>query len=176
MIKKIKSRAGLTLTELLISLLLMALFSSACLLGITTALSIRRDTIKVSDADILASTAAQVIADEIRMSSGAKPSDDSSSLDYTSFTYGESRTIMLETEETSENFGRIKVNSRYLLGSAAYGYSSDSRSTSRLHIEDLSFESVKDGKAIRVTFIVCDEGGNELSNADFTVAPINPAS
>ena len=167
MIKKLKSRAGLTLTELVITLFMLTMFSAACLLGMTTAFSVRRDTIKASDANILASTVAQAISGEIRTRSdvGLKAVDDK--LYYR----------INETEHWLElESGQIKVktvnSSRDLLGSAAYGQSSDSRSESRLSIKELKFESV--GTAIKVTVIICDESGHELSNAEFTVAPLNP--
>ena len=54
MIKKLKSRAGLTFTEMLVTLLILTMFSSACLLGVTTALRARQDNIKANDADSLA--------------------------------------------------------------------------------------------------------------------------
>ena len=166
MVKKLKSRAGFTLTELLITLLILTMFSAACLLGMTTAFSVRNNIIKASDADILASTVTQAISGEIRMSSDATVENEV--LTYRSANYGANCTMMLDAD------GRIKVGPdnapRDLLSSAAYGYSSGSRSESKLHIEDLHFES--DGAAIKVTFHICDEGGHALVSAEFSVAPL----
>ena len=166
MIKKLKSRSGLTLTELVITLFILTMFSAACLLGMTTAFSIRRDIIKTSDADILASTVTQAISSEIRMSSGVTVNDEV--LKYKSANYGANCTMRLDAD------GRIKVgpdsSQRDLLSTAAYGYSSSSGSESKLHIEDLNFESV--GAAIKVTFHICDESGHEFASTEFIVAPL----
>lgn len=67
MIKKLKSRAGLTLTELLVTTLILTMFSSACLVGITTAISVRRDSIMIADADVLKATVTQLISSELRL-------------------------------------------------------------------------------------------------------------
>lgn len=67
MLKKLKSRAGLTLTELMVTMLLLTMFSSACLIGITSAFASRRDHIRIADADILKSTVTEVITQELRL-------------------------------------------------------------------------------------------------------------
>ncbi len=71
MLKKLKSRAGLTLTELMVTMLLLTMFSSACLIGITSAFASRRDHIRIADADILKSTVTEVITQELRL--GTRP-------------------------------------------------------------------------------------------------------
>ena len=68
-IKKLKDRAGLTLTEMLVTVAILSLFSAACLTGMTTALSVRRDNIMANDAEILASMVTNYITNELRTAS-----------------------------------------------------------------------------------------------------------
>ena len=64
--KRIKNRAGLTLTEMLVTVLILTIFSSAVLTGMTTALSVRRDNIMANDAEIIASMTVTYITNELR--------------------------------------------------------------------------------------------------------------
>lgn len=67
MFKKLKNTAGLTLVELMVTLLLLSLFSSACLVGINAAFASRRDHIRIGDAYILKATLTEAISQELRM-------------------------------------------------------------------------------------------------------------
>lgn len=69
MIKKLKSQSGLTITELMVTLLIFSMISSAVLVGISTSFAVRRDSILVSDAEILKSTVSQILKQELRFSS-----------------------------------------------------------------------------------------------------------
>lgn len=65
-IKKLTSHGGLTLTEMLVTMLILTMFSSAALIGITTAFTARRESIKYNDAEVLASLLTNFITNELR--------------------------------------------------------------------------------------------------------------
>lgn len=72
MLKKLKSRRGLTLVELLVTTVILSLFSCGCLVGISTAFKSRSDHIKAADADILKSSVIEAITQELRLSQHPK--------------------------------------------------------------------------------------------------------
>lgn len=169
MIKKLKSRAGLTLTELLVTLLIMAMFSSACLVGISTAFRARQDNIKANDADILASIVTQLITDELRLSDDAVVSADS--VTYTSHASGYGSVKLYVDESDGHLYMDIgnegSATKQAMLNEAAY-------SSVKLRFNPLIFEVVD--KSIKVTLEVTDADGKPLKTQDFFVQPLNPLS
>ena len=180
MIKKLKSRAGLTLTELLVTVLLLTLFSSASLIGITTALRARQDHIKMNDADILASLVQNIITDELRLSEYAENYENSSAgisgLRYKSNSSDpyEYATIYLDSD------GRLYMlvgnddskaeNKQPLLNEASY---SIARSAKTLKIDALNFEIKDDGIEVSFSIMDVNNEGLELAKKEFFVNPLN---
>lgn len=181
MIKKLKSRAGLTLTEMLVTLLILTMFSSACLVGITTAFRARQDNIKANDADILASMVTQLITDELRF---CELTDDAFGVDgeltYRSHASSYNNVTLCLKNATDKNGkdlgdrlcmtvnGSTKVD-QMMLNDAAY-------STFPLCLENLKFWQDGDGN-IGVSFDVCDEPGSRpIAQEEFYVKPLNTAS
>ena len=181
MIKKLKSRAGLTLTEMLVTLLILTMLSSACLLGVSTAFRARQDSIKANDADILASMVTQLITDELRF---CELSDDAfnveGALTYRSHASGfDNVTLHLSEADPSSDteagrlFMRINGNGventkdQMLLNDAAY-------STFPLCLKELEFKP--EGDNIRVTFEVWDghdPDSRKITQEEFYVKPLN---
>ena len=65
--KKLKSHAGMTITEVLVSVLLVVLLSSAILAGTNTALTAYRQSVGLSRAQTALSTLMQAVGDELRL-------------------------------------------------------------------------------------------------------------
>lgn len=175
MIKKLKSRAGLTLTEMLVTLLILTMFSSACLVGITTAFRARQDNIKANDADILASMVTQLITDELRFSEDAVASGDS--ITYRSHASGYNN-VTLGLKDEGEVGKRLcmTVNAtaggieQMMLNDAAY-------STFPLCLKKLEFK--QEGDSIKVTFEVWDgpsDDDRRITQEEFYVKPLNGIS
>lgn len=180
MLKKLKSRAGLTLTELLVTLLIMSLFSTACLIGITTAFRARQDNIKANDADILASMVTQLITDELRLSefesapaSGSEITFMSTAYNSVTLKFGDYKVTKDGEEKTYPGRLLMTINSaspidQMMLNNAAY--------TNTLLLANPHFEVVEEGgsKSIKVTFEVCDEDESKvLASREFYVKPLN---
>ncbi len=179
---KLKSKSGLTLTEMLITVILLMFFSSACLLGISTALSTRRDMIKAADADILCSTVTQYISNELRLSlkgddsvAGVFKYDGGST--YANLTCGDSELSLDENGHLMRSIGYLEgavltVDHKYsVLNDAAY---------SGFTLDNLEFKIIykvndDDNDKIRCSFDIKD-GETTVKSTEFTVTPINPVT
>lgn len=174
---KLKSKAGLTLTEMLITVILLAFFSSACLLGISTALNTRTAMIKAADSDILSSTVMQYISNEIRLSLNGDTTAEPGKFKYeggstyAGLTAGSSE-IWLNTD------GRLMRKIGNLVGGVAgvqheYSVFNDS-AYSGMKLKNLTFTPEANG-SITCSFIIEDSNGNTIKDVEdtrFTVTPI----
>lgn len=73
--KKLRSRRGMTITELLVSVLLVVLLSGAILVGTNTALRTYRQSVGLSRAQTALSTLMQAVGDELRLASKVQVTD-----------------------------------------------------------------------------------------------------
>ncbi len=173
---KLKSKSGLTLTEMLITVILLMFFSSACLLGISTAISTRRDMIKAADADILASTVTQYISNELRLSLNGDDSEtgvfkyDGGST-YANLTCGNSKIKLDANGHLIRSIGDLK--GAVLTGDHEYSVLNDS-AYSGFKLAKLKFTKADD--TIECSFEITDSNGNTVKTAEetkFIVTPIN---
>ena len=192
--KKLKNRAGLTLTEMLVTLGILSIFSAACLTGMTTALSVRRDNITANDAEIIASMVTNYIANELRTASSidlvdlAKEDDTVNEAEASEITYQSNesgyKSVTLKADNIL-NILQLTINSKKantgeddpkdvkVFSEAAY---SDKDVNKGLKISDLKFKFTKSDNTITVSFnIVPENGGSNIPIADtkFTVGLMN---
>lgn len=175
MLKKLKSRAGLTLTELMVTMLLLTMFSMACLVGITSAFSARRDYIRISDADILKDTIIEVLTQELRLSINPEIKDDGKTISYKGgvgvfkdgiiYSSFDAKLTLSDDGKLKKVFGKDEEYSYHVLNNSAYG------ENGAFKIADLKFED--SDKGIKVSFRIVDRDDVELTKADFVVVPIN---
>lgn len=181
MLKKLSSKAGLTIVEMMVTLVLLSLFSSACLVGITSAFASRRDHIRIGDADILKSTITEVITQELRMCTKIYPDEMADE----KIVYSGGLTVdgkLNEKASLSLNYGRlqktledIKLDGEVkdypynVLNNSAYG------ENGFFKIKDLKFNvnETEDVTTIEVSFRIVDGDDVEYTQADFTVVPLN---
>lgn len=157
--RKLCARAGMTLTELLAAIAIMALLGTAISVGTGAALRVYRASTAVSEAGVLKSTLAAAIMDELRyatdIDAGASP------VTYRSDTYGKNTSITVSTADDSE--GQLLVKEQPLVGSRTY--------TSGLTVKTLDI--VYDEGVFTVTLTVGDADGELTSTAAFKIDPIN---
>lgn len=152
--RKLKSRGGFSLAEMLIAMLILTMMSMVACMGISTAMQDRAKAITVADAQTVASTAAQALADQVRYGQISEVKADY--IELTSSTYGSKVKLRLDggrlvAEDTS--------GKRYaLLGEKAY---------SDLSVDSLEFKS--EPSAVQFTLSV---GG--VWSLTWKVAPLNP--
>lgn len=169
MLKKLKSRAALTLTELLVTTLILSMFSVACLTGISTAYNLRRQNVRIGDADILSSIAMQLISSELRVSLKADPAGES-------ITYQDTRTKLLNnTLKLDGDNHLIKVagdEENQLINEATY---KDDVADIELYLDNLYFKLDDDKKDVIVCkFEIRDKSNDNLvKEVEFKIYPIN---
>ena len=175
--RKRRARRGFSLAECLVTLLILSLMSALACGGISNALQSRVRAIRVADAQTVASTVAQAVADQLRYGQIAQVEDTGVVL--SSGTYGAG--VRLERDAqgrvvaqpvTASGGGYVPAGDPYaLLGEKAY---------SSLALDGLRFEADMDGeqvKSVRVELSVgvsAEEGETgSLWSLAYTISPLN---
>lgn len=164
--KKLKSSKGFSLVEYLIAMLILALVSSAACVGISTALQTRNQSIVAANAQTVASTAAQAVADQVRYGQISAVSSDY--IELTSSTYGTRVRLQLSggrlVAQSVDGAG-VPVGGAYaLLGDMAYN---------GLNVDTLKFDPHETGGELDWVEISLSVGGG-LWSLNWSVAPLNP--
>ena len=107
--EKLRSRRGLTLTELLVAMLILSLVTVGVATGISASLRVYRQATETSDAQMLTSTLSTALMDELRYARDVSGTDDPT---FTSGTFGEN--VSVEVLD-----GLVTVGGEKLLGSTA---------------------------------------------------------
>lgn len=172
---KLKSCAGLTLTEMLVTVLVLMFFSTACLLGITTALKARQAAIKASDADILSSTIMQYISNEMRLSINGTVKGGGELFEYDGGSTYAYRTAGLSHLRLGVDDGTKGRLMRKIGDNPEFKVFNDT-AYSGLKLDKLTFEDLG-GNRLKCYFTILDDEGNEVkkpSETEFTVTLLNP--
>lgn len=119
--KKLRCKRGLTLVELLITLVLLSLMSLAIGAGTTAAMNIYIESVRHSEAAVLSSTLMQALTDELRFAQNIQP--DST---YNSAAYGDGVKIeakdgkLIVVSSMTDSSGATTSVNNPLIGSGAY--------------------------------------------------------
>lgn len=149
---KLASRRGMTLTEILAAVLILALVAVGVAAGVSASLRVYRQSVTLSDAQTLSSTLSIALMDELRY---AREPDGSGVATFTSSTFGPKVSV-------GANNGRVTVGGRELIGSGAYaGLTADAG----VYYTDAGLFSV--------TVKVCHAGGDMIQQVSFSVRPLN---
>ena len=105
---KLRSRRGMTLTEVLVALLILSLVTVGVAAGVGASVRVYRQATEASDAHMLASTLSTALMDELRYARDIQ-ADGS----FTSDTFGEGVSVGL-------NDGYVEIGNEKLLSEAAY--------------------------------------------------------
>lgn len=145
MTHKLCSRRGMTLTEVLVALLILALATIGVTAGVSASLRVYRQVTEASDAQMLVSTLSAALMDELRYARNVNGTD---SPTFTSDTFGENAAVKVD-----EN-GQVTVGGEKLLSSAAYAGLRVEPLTVKyadgvFHVE-LTVQSGRDGRNVRM--------------------------
>lgn len=160
--KKLRSRAGFSLTEMLIAVAVLAIMSAAGAVVTGTVLSTRQDMLEAGDAQVLASTTLEALAKEIRYGKNVRLDGGTVTLD--SQFFGEGASFKCAA-------GRVQASGKGVSGDEEK-FLTDKAYTS-LKITDLKFEP-SSGDGITISLKVEGRRG-ELWSQELTVVPLNPA-
>lgn len=172
-----RARGGFSLVETLVAIALLAVMSSMAAVGATQALRQRRESIILADAQTVAGTAAQVVADRLRYGRICQVEGGSGqAVILVSGSYGTPVCLTLDDDgrliEQSVSVGgdgsAVRGTAYALLGEDAY---------SGLCLSDLAFELDADAdevRSVKVSLSVAEAGDDDcLWQLHFSVAPIN---
>lgn len=171
---KINSRAGLTLTEMLITLGILSLLSMACLAGITAALNARRNSIQIANADLISSTMRQVVMQEMRLSYNVRIKDNPDDApNGKKLLYDGGSSVMNLSTRNSALYLDADGHLWRQLGTSNYKVLNDS-AYSGLKASDLEFSTVEGtDRQLSCSFNIVDDSGNVIKTNEFTVRTLN---
>ncbi len=167
--KKLRSRRGFSLTEVLICVVLLALMSAAGATVASAVLSTRNDMLETADAQVLASTVLEAVSNEIRYGEYVTltTTGRTTTLTLTSSTFG------VNTEFSAES-GHVTVASSVITSSTGESYKKllpDSAYTMGLTVTGLTFEK-GDGNSVKITVTLQGRGDHAWTKS-LTVTPLN---
>lgn len=163
--KKIISKKGFTLVELLCVIVVMILVSAGMIMGIRFGIKAYSETVAISEAQVLCRTLSTLIKDDLRYVSVRV--EDGEYKGFFSSNYGEG------DEEDPYNFsvnsdGYVVVGNatkeNLIVSKASYTHNSEAQL-------DLQYDLIKE--EFSVILKIVDDTGNELAKSEFIVIPIN---
>ncbi len=173
-----RARRGFSLAECLVTLLILSLMSALACGGISNAMKNRVQAIRVADAQTVASTVAQAVADQLRYGQIAQVEADGVVLSSGTFGPGvrlerDSQGHVVAQPVTASGGGYLPTGDAYdLLGEKAY---------SGLALDGLSFTAETDGDRVKSVTVALsvdtaagDDEGGHLWSLNYTVSPLNP--
>lgn len=164
--KKLRGSRGVTLTETLCTVLIVLLISAMLAVGVRFAVRTYRESMELSETELLCSTLTAAISDKLRYSGevgqifiqGVGTTDSGGG----SFAISDDGEVVIQTTD-SEEFR--------LLGSASYPQGLRVRTTSTGETDFISY-SAETG-IFTVSFAIADAQGNILKETCFDVKRIN---
>lgn len=152
--KKLRCKKGFTLSELLVTVVMLAILTLAVAVGISSSIRVYHQSVTISEAGILSSTLCQAISDELHY---AKEIDASGgTVKFLSDNYGRKTSI------TTNADGRLMVGTYPLIGNSAY-----------THLNaDVAITYSDAAKSFDVTLII-KEKNNVVSTRSFQISPLN---
>lgn len=157
--KKLRSKRGLTLTELLAAMAILALLGVALTAGISAAAKAYSDITMNSHASILSGTLAVDLADELRFAENIED-DGSGNITFTSMRFGEK--VKFENDTAS---GHIVVEN----GSTKYEILADKAYMKLAAETDISYS----GGLFTVEITIKSPGGTTLREITLSVSSIS---
>lgn len=151
---KLRTRRGMTLTEILAAVLILALVAAGTAAGVGTSLRIYRQSVALSDAQTLSATLSIALMDELRY---AREPGGTGPATFTSSTFGPKVSVGANDD------GRVTVGGRELIGSGAYaGLTADA-----------GVYYTADTGLFSVTVKVCRADSDLIRQVSFSVRPLN---
>ena len=162
--KKLRNQNGLTLTEMLCTVIIVLLFSSLVAVGANAAVRSFRISMADSQAQELCSTLTTAISDELRYAGTVHLTGENTTYDMTQFSffsqrYGDYAAFTVNSD------GQILLSGNKLIPSKAYAYGARAR---------LAIEYDPSEYCFTVTLSIYDrEDSRELTNNSFEVKLLN---
>ena len=150
--QKLRSQSGMTLSEVLVAVVILALLATAVGAGLPVALKAHEQVSVGSEASVLCSTLATAITAELRYAQNPDPETDC----FDSTVYGAGVCVQSDA-------GHVKIGGYELLSDLAYSSGLEAGATCNY-----------DAGVFQVSVTVYS-GGQQICATSFTVRPINAA-
>lgn len=159
--KKLKENRGMTLVELLCSIVILLLSTALVTVGVRLAIHTYQECMESSEAQVLCSTLTTAISDKLRYCGSVTQSENGG---FTQIFIQNVGSVEGEGEAFQIKDGKVMLGGKKLLGSGVYP---QGLKVNRL---DMSY----DDRIFTVTIEIADTSGNVLAkNQDFQVKRIN---
>ena len=159
--KKLKSKRGMTLTELLCGIVVLLLVTSLLTVGVRFAVKTYRTSMASAQAQTLCSTLTTAVTDKLRYCGNVSENGDRIFItDVGSVAGDEDAGGVFKVED-----GEVLLGSKKLLGSKAY--------PEGLKVDEFKLTYSGETRIFSVSFVVTDSAGTALAKADFDVQKIN---
>lgn len=109
--KKLRSSEGMTLTELLVALAIVALIGMSLTVGVNSAAKVYRDATRLYEAETLCGTILTYLEDEFRFSRNVHnvSTGGVNEVVFDSQVFGNDVKVVVEDDDTDETYGNIKI-------------------------------------------------------------------
>ena len=146
--KRVSNKKGFTLTELLVSVLILGLLGSAISIGISAGSKVYNQSIEFSESGALSTLVVQMMSDEIRNGTNFKSSvvGQKKVVAFDSQNYGEAVSFQLD-----EN-GHVTLGGKIILSDSAY--------TNDVMVRDLVVDHLEEENRVKISFQIVDQAGN----------------
>lgn len=116
--KKLRSSKGMTLTELLVALAIVALIGMSLTVGVNSAVKVYRDATRLYEAETLCGTILTYLEDEFRF--GRNIREESGEVVFDSQTFGKDVKIIVTDDDGQIKIGKDEATGYDLLGTKVY--------------------------------------------------------
>lgn len=155
---KNRAKAGLTLVEMLCTVIIVLLFSVGLVNGMSLAVKSYQQSLMSSESQILVSTLTSIVSDELRYSGTVTaPADGEGRVSFFSRTYGE------DSAFSQNEDGQVLLKGNKLLPSKAYHYGMQASVQLTVPEKDV----------FHVVIEVTSASGNSLAKSEFDVERLN---
>lgn len=152
---KLRSKAGMTLSETLVALAIVALIGVAMTVGITSASHIYRNATLAADAETLCSTIMTALEDELRFARNITEVTDgtNTTVEFDSDVFGAGASVFIDE-------GRIKIKNKIQANGSSYSLLSDAAYTDGLKASNAAISLNHDGTATINVKVEKTQGNN----------------
>ena len=157
--KRLRNQNGLTLTEMLCTVIIVLLFSSLVAVGANAAVRTYRESMELSETELLCSTLTAAISDKLRYCT--VEADNTVFIQGVGYVKGPAKDIF----KVDLASGQVYLGENKFLGAYAY--------PEGLKVKDFSVEYNDTERVFTVKFQIEDRRDTKLAEADFQVKQIN---
>ena len=172
---KLKSKSGMTLTELISGIIVLLLVAGILTVGVRLGAKAYVESVSASEAQVLCATLTELVTDELRYAGSTEGDGTTTPVKIFSQKFG-GEALEFKTDEEGDKTGQIYLykaangtdaeKKSYILSSRSYPYNLHA------YVKDLTYDSAS--RIFSLTIEVQGSSGNTLATTSFEVRKVNP--